>query len=104
MAGAAALAMLLMGPTARAQQANYSLPKQPTAQSGSTFYYAVPLGFTWDNLAYVPNGGDWNIGDHGFDAGEIVGNPTYCGPKGDQCTADAGTNKSVAFVTINNDP
>jgi hypothetical protein len=100
----AALALLLAGPTARAQQANYPLPKQPTGQVGNTYYYAVPLGFTWDNFAYVPNGGDWNVGDHGFDAGEAPGNPTYCGPKGDMCTGDAGGPKSTAFITINNDP
>lgn len=100
----AALALLLAGPTARAQQANYSLPKQPTGQVGNIYYYSVPLGFTWDNFAYVPNGGDWNVGDHGFDAGEAPGNPTYCGPKGDMCTGDAGGPKSTAFVTINNDP
>ncbi len=100
----AALTLLVAGPMARAQQANYTLPQQPTAQSGNIYYYSVPLGFTWDNLAYVPNGGDWNVGDHGFDAGQIPGNPTFCGPNGDQCTADAGGSKSTSFITINNDP
>src|SRR5438034_8364397 len=105
MAGAAALALLLAGPMARAQQANYSLPKEPTAQVGTTYYYAVPIGYTWDHFGYEPNFGDWNvaIGDSAFDAGEIPGNPTFCGANGDMCTADAGTNKSVAFVTTNND-
>src|SRR5712691_6728708 len=103
MVSAAALAFLLAGPTARAQQANYPLPPEPTAKAGATYYYAVPMGYTWDMFAYVPNGGDWNIGDHGFDAGEIPGNPTFCGAKGDMCTADAGTAKSVAFLTVNND-
>src|SRR6266567_351976 len=98
MVSATALAALLLaGPTARAQQANYSLPKEPTAQVGTTNYYTVPLGFTWDNLTYVPNGGDWNVGDHGFDAGEIPGNSTFCGANGDMCTADAGGSKSIAF-------
>jgi hypothetical protein len=106
LAGAAALGLPFAGSTARAQQANYSLPKEPTAQSGSTYYYAVPFSYTWDNLAYVPNPGDENIGNHGygFDAGEIPGNPTFCGAKGDMCTADAGGPKSVAFITVNNDP
>jgi hypothetical protein len=101
---AAAALALLAGQTAWAQQANYTLPKEPTAQSGSTYYYAVPIGFTWDNFCYVPNGGDWNVGDHGFDAGEIPGNPTFCGPKGDMCPATAGSAASIAFVTTNNDP
>lgn len=100
----ATLSALFTGPAARAQQANYPLPKQPTAQSGNIYYYSVPLGFTWDNLAYVPNGGDWNVGDHGFDAGQIPGNPTFCGTLGDQCTADAGGPMSTAFITVNNDP
>src|SRR5438105_12725872 len=98
MAGVAALTILLAGPSARAQQANYSLPKEPTAQSGNTYYYAVPFGYTWDHFAYVPSPNDWDIGDHGFDAGEIPGNPTFCGPKGDMCTADAGTPKSVSVL------
>jgi carboxypeptidase family protein len=101
----AGLALLLVGSTARAQQANYTLPKQPTATVGGTNYYAVPIGYTWDHFGYVPNFGDWNvaIGDSAFDAGEIPNNPTFCGANGDQCTADAGTNKSVAFTTTNND-
>jgi carboxypeptidase family protein len=104
-ASAAALALLLAGPTARAQQANYSLPKEPTATVGATNYYAVPIGYTWDHFAYQSNTGDWNvaIGDTGFDAGEIPGNPTFCGANGDKCTADAGGPKSTAFITINND-
>ena len=50
--------------------------------------------------------GDWNIGDrdYGFDAGEIPGNPTFCGAKGDMCPATAGSPASAAFITINNDP
>src|SRR5437868_353482 len=44
-AGAAALATLLAGTTAQAQQANYSLPKEPTAQVGNTSYYAVPIAY-----------------------------------------------------------
>jgi carboxypeptidase family protein len=104
MAGAAALALLFAGSTARAQQANLTLPKEPTMQSGSTYYYAVPIGYTWDNMTYVPNPNDWNVGDHGFDAGEIPGNPTFCGAKGDMCTADAGGPKSTSFITVNNDP
>src|SRR5207249_10708161 len=99
MVSAAALAaLLLVAPPARAQQANYSLPKEPTAQAGATYYYAVPLGFTWDHFGYVPNNGDWNvaIGDSAFDAGEIPGNPTFCGANGDMCTADAGGPKSTA--------
>lgn len=101
----AALAMLLAGPTARAQQANYPLPKQPTAQVGSIYYYAVPLGFTWDHFAYIPNHGDWNVGlnDSGFDAGPIPGNPQFCGPRGENCPSTAGP-EGPAFITINNDP
>jgi len=107
LAGAAALATLLLaGPKAHAQQANFVVPNlgKPTAKAGTTYYYAVPIGFTWDNFCYVPNGGDWNIGDHGFDAGEIPGNPTFCGANGDMCTADAGGPKSAAFITFTNDP
>jgi hypothetical protein len=100
----AALTLLLAGPTARAQQANYSLPKEPTAQAGTTYYYAVPIGFTWDHFAYVPNHGDWNvaIGDTGFDAGEIPGNPQFCGANGDMCPSTAGP-MGPSFVTVNND-
>jgi hypothetical protein len=100
-----ALALLLAAPTARAQQANYSLPKQPTGQVGNTYYYAVPLGFTWDHFAYIPNHGDWNVGlnDSGFDAGPIPGNPQFCGPRGEACPSTAGP-EGPAFLTINNDP
>ena len=35
MVSAAALAFLLAGPTARAQQANYPLPQEPTAKAGT---------------------------------------------------------------------
>src|SRR5262249_33692107 len=106
MAGAAALTMLLAGPPARAQQANLTLPKEPTATVGTTNYYAVPIGYTWDHFAYVPNYGDWNValGDSAFGAGDSPRNPAFCGAKGDMCTADAGGPKSASFITINNDP
>src|SRR5438034_2687593 len=106
MVGAAALATLLAGPPARAQQANYTLPKEPTATVGGTNYYAVPMGFTWDHFAYEPNYGDWNVAltDSAFDAGEIPGNPTFCGANGDMCPGTAGSAASVSFLTINNDP
>ncbi len=49
--------------------------------------------------------GDWNvaIGDSAFDAGEIPGNPQFCGANGDMCPATAGV-QGPAFITINNDP
>jgi hypothetical protein len=105
MAGAVMLAAVLTAP-ARAQEANYPLPAEPTAQSGSTYYYAVPLGYTWDMFAYVPNYGDWNtaIGDHGLDAGQIPGNPTFCGASGNTCPSTAGGPMSTAFITVNDDP
>src|SRR6266852_4888252 len=103
MVSAAALAFLLAGPAARAQQANYSLPTEPAAKAGATNYYVVPLGYTWDMFSYETNGGDWNIGDHGFDAGEIPGNPQFCGANGDMCPATAGP-MGNSFLTINNDP
>jgi hypothetical protein len=107
LAGAGVLATLLAAPV-HAQQTNYTLPKEPTATSpdGKTYYYAVPIGYTWDMFAYLPNGGDWNtaIGDHGFDAGEIPGNPTFCGANGDMCPAAAGAAMSTSFITVNNDP
>ena len=58
---AAMLALLFAGSMARAQQPNYKLPAEPTAKVGSTLYYAVPLGYIYDHLAYVPNPGDWNL-------------------------------------------
>lgn len=101
----AALALLFAGPTARAQQPNYTLPKEPTAQVGSTYYYAVPIGYTWDHFAYEPNFGDWNvaIGDSAFDAGEIPGNPQFCGANGDMCPSTAGP-MGPSFLTTNSDP
>ena len=104
--GLTALALLFAGSSARAQQANYPLPQQPTAQSGNIFYYAVPIGYTWDHFAYQNgNHGDWNVGlgDSGFDAGEIPSNPQNCGVRGAMCPATAGA-EGPAFIHINNDP
>ena len=91
-----------------AKASSYGFYMQNTYGTGEKPYSGVDIftGSTNYNspVPGTPTGGNLAIGDTGFDAGEIPGNPTFCGPKGDMCTGDAGGPTSTSFITTNNDP